>query len=436
MKYNKFNFTNLILILLATAVCISLCSCSEDETADDSSVSEISSEPESSVASEVSEEKIELSLEQAVALLERDRLVTEIFVCNSLCGEDNKETVGWSLLAGDSQYCSFSAVEQLLNSTYSSEEEIQRFLSYPCEDSPSVQSQEGRTAVFYHPSSGYEDFVDMDSVSVESTDSESVWLIKAKTASGKDVRFNACCSDEEWKLEKGIFFSYGEDMFAPDVKFPLSGLGSFDAFKGKVLVVEMFISDAQSDIDQAFEDDCHEKISAAVDFMTSQSKAFGNTAEAVYKRAYFQHRNVIENNALAIDFFFEGTGFGTMQKFVESNYDLSEYESYVLVVCMNKEFDTNIGIYDNTEDTENHFAEHIIVGNGFSDDEIYASMLKILGNPDFEEEYVKSLYNHYFPKDVALVSDYTASEMSEVTAYACGITDKLRNIYRVFLNNK
>lgn len=444
MKYIKSTFTNLILLLLVLGISLYGVSCSDEEEiwiepSEEYSVesSEESVSSESEETGEISEEEIVLSLEDATALIKKDREITEIFMCNSLCSDEAKSKAEYFPLSKDSKYYAFSEIESLINSVYLTEKEKEFFLSYPLEKLPSVSDKDGVTNVLYHGGIGYSDFIDEKTISVINTEEQDIKLIKCKTLSGKSLLLKTVLVGKEWKLEKGIYFSNTPIQEFVTDKFPLSGLGSMSKLKGKVLVVEVFMSDSESNFEgetgDAAADAYHQKISSAVDFAVSQAKAFGSEIEITYKRAYFKHRNIIENNPLSIDFVFEGTGFGSLGGFIEKTEDVSQYDSYCAVVCMNKEFDSYFNLYDNTQETEKYTCEKIIVGNVFSEQQIYSSFLRLAGEPYLENGYLKDVYNLYFPNNPFLKDDYKKSEMSDITAYSCGVIDKLDKLYSIFL---
>ncbi len=429
MKYNKNAITNLIILLVVISMVLFSVSCSNDEQITESSAESQTTSEESSIetTSEISEIEIELPLESALDLLIRDRLITEIFLCNKLCHEEAKTNVGEFQVEETNAYYEFSAIEKLLNNTYKSESEIEFFLSYPNQNNPSVFEKDGKTYVFNHSGSGYDDFVDVTTVSIEDSQEDEVKLIKAKTISGKEIEFKALWVDEKWYLEKGIVSLNPAVTF--DGKSENHSKGTFSKLNGKILAVELYLTDAESEFDPATEEIYHNKIVNALNFAVSQAKDLGAEIEITYDNAYFDHRNIIENNSMAVGFVFQGTGFGSIKAFVESNFDVSQYDGYVVAVCLNKEFDNYVYVHDETEED---FAEYFVVGNDTSEKQIYSSTLELLGDEIPEDEYLKSLYDFYFPQNVSLCDDYSASVMSCVTAYNCGIIDNLDNIYSIF----
>ncbi len=422
MKYNKPNsLKNLILILLACALVLTFSACGDEEIA------------ESSVAEETSQ-PLELTLDEAKALIERDRLITDMFVNNSLC---SKKTAEYAPVISFNEYSDYGKLLSLLENTYTaSGGNIQTFLSYPNERLPAIKSINGRTNVFNHIGSSFEGFVNDTSVSVSDTEDEAIKTIAATSKDGKQVEFTAKHENGKWLLEKGIFLLNppAEDEFTKE--FPNTSLGSFIDFTGEVLVIELFVSDYQTQFTPDEEDVFHEKLENAFGYIQEQSETFGNEVNITYERIYYEYSGIIGVRPLDFDIVFAETGFGTLQKFADANYDLTAYDNYVIAVCINKEAETSYALYDGTNETEIYFGERVILGKNALDTDICVSLLSLLGAYGYNEgvcdEYTEALYRKYFPNDIMVSESLVFSEMSPVTAYACGITEELSPLYQVF----
>lgn len=390
-------------------------------------------EEESSAPIEESS-KIELGLtkELALALIERDKLVTDIFVNNSLCESVSTESV--AIVSGN--YADFSAVESLLASTYTQSGGTREFFkTYPEEHIPAVSGIDGKTFVFNHIGSKYDDHIDRNSVAVSATDDDTRARISAKTLSGREIELFAVCEGDAWLLESGVFGTVSNDKKF-DKKFPMSDLGSFMEYKGNILVIEFFITDNSTEFDKADEDDFHKRIESAFGYISEQSERFGNEVNVTYARKHFDHAGVMGTRGLDFDIMFAETGFGTLMKFADANFDLTAYDNYVFAVCFNKDAELSYNGYNGSDETQIYFGERVIVGKNTTDVEICVAMLKLLGAYGYDEEKtdadIESLYSTYFPHDITVSESLTYSVMSPVTAYACGITDELDRLYRVF----
>lgn len=391
--------------------------------------------------SDVSEEikTPELTADEAVKLLENDAEITDIFVNNSLASGKTKPA--YTPVSG-TKYYFFSEIEALLDSTYLKTSEAKSFyLAYPFKDTPSVKNVDGISNVFPHLGSSFDDKAVLSSVEVEKTDDLTVCFIKTVTESG--IKFNLkAVYDEKWLLEKGVYLSMPRSDDHYGKRFENSNLGSFINFSGKILVIEFFISDAEDKFDDAAEDAYHGKIEKAFDFLKAASDSFGGDASIDYKRIYYETSATFSARDLDFDLLITKTGFGDLMTFAEQNYDLDEYDNYVFAVCMNKDpvsDPTFASRYEETPSTEAYFAERVCLTNASDENEICSSLLWLLGVPDMIEDTVgkdlASLYETYFPKDFTLIKNVAVSELSPLTAYACGMTDDLKPIYRVFVEN-
>ena len=136
MKSKKIYFTNLILLLLALTMSVSLFACSSDT--DGSSVASTDDSDSSKI----------LSTDVAKELVEKDKKIIEIFACNSLCPTATKAE--YVSLPNDHELRDFNKIRELISSTYSSDSNSVNFLmSYPLESVPSVREVDGVTNVFH-----------------------------------------------------------------------------------------------------------------------------------------------------------------------------------------------------------------------------------------------------------------------------------------------
>lgn len=417
-----------IIFILALALGFCLCACNGGNDAESSSYAE-SSEPEKEAL---------LTVESATSLIKNDKLLTDIFVNNMLC-----DTIGFTeeltILPSRNNYSDYSLIEELIADTYSASGEYASTLtSYPAGHTPAVTGIEGRTYVFNHLGSKYDDFVSDSDITVKVTDDENICQIVGKTKSGKEISFTAVRENEKWLLEKGIF-GINPDESEFDKTFANSQLGSFMSYSGNILVIQLFVSDKESSFTKEDEAAFHEKLEYAFGYISEESEKFGNEVNITYGSAYFEHENVLGTRGLDFDIVFAETGFGSLQSFAEANFDLTGYDNYVFAVCLNKELEISYELYDGSKETRLYFAERVIMGNNTDEPSICVSMLKLLGAYAYDEEVcdkeTEALFREYFPNDIMVSESLSFSEMSPVTAYACGITDKLPTLYRIFYYN-
>ncbi len=425
-------------MLLVLTVVMSLFACSDDTSTD-----------ESSDAIDTSE-SIVLSTEEALSLVERDREVIELFICGSLYG-GWEEAVSTPLPDGH-EYAEFSAVESLLSSTYVASEYFDDtseallsstplddkwyFLSYPSiRTEKSLSNVDGRTHVFYHAGSSFEEFIDPSTVSVSATADDNKKLIWGKTASGTDVSLTAVYDGATWKLEHSLCRSLNDGV--NNGTLPMArDKGSMSKLEsGTTLVIELFVSDGASKFSDADEQEFHSRIEKALGYISTAANRHGREITWDYNSSYgFHHSGVMGTRAMDFDIVFAETGFGTLRNFAEANYPVDEYDNYLIFVCMNKDAELSYGRFDGRETTEIYYGERVIVGQNTTPEELSRAVLSLCGadDPTYDDPYLTSLYRRYFPYDI-MVSDPSSAKFDEVTMYSCGMLDRLTSIYRVFI---
>lgn len=420
MKYMKTDLIKKsILILLSLAFMLSLFACKNEND-------------ESSLPEEISQTN-EFGLDTAKSLIERDRQITDMFVNNSLC---SKKVTEYSPVISFNEYADYSKLLSALENTYTqSGGSIQAFLSYPNESLPAVKNIDGRTNVFNHIGSHYNGYVDVNSIELNGG-SETLKHFTALAADGKKIEFTAVLEEGKWLLQKGIFLLNPKTEEEFTQKFPGSSLGSFMEFSGNILVIQLFVSDKESEITADEEKEFHKKLEPALNYISEQSERYGNEVNISYENLYFDHAGIIGHRPLDFDIVFAETGFGTLQNFAESNLDITAYDNYVVAVCIDKDIKTSFAAYKGTNETEIYYGERVMINKESKETEICVSLLSLLGAYNYGEgicdEYTEALYRRYFPNDIMVSESLTFSEMSPVTAYACGITDQLPPLYRVF----
>ncbi len=444
MKYVKIKFlTKLIIFALLLAISVGLCACSDEteegSVAPDASLEESFELPDFS-EEEPSKDDIEFTREKAIALIGSDRLVTEIFVNNSLYKGGNK-TAEYYGLPVESEYVNFKAITSLLNNTYTKAGGCaEEFLSYPLGLPPAVTQKNGRTYVFRHPTEQYIDFIRPDTVKIADGDSETEKYITAETNTAKRVVLKAVLEDGRWRLEKGIFKVNPFEEVNHTEKLPYSDIGSFKSLSGSLLVIEFFISDRASEFTSEEEEEYHGRISTAISYLADTASEYEKTLEPTYKRAYFKHDGVLGIRSLDFDIMFAETGFGTLEAFAEQNYDLTQYDNYVFVVCLDKEAQVSCELYKNTDQTRIYSGERVIIGQKSEIADICASMLKLVGAYGYDEllcdEYTEALYHAYYKDDILISKSLVNSSISPVTAFACGLTDSLDRYNSIFYYGK
>lgn len=440
MKYLKSDFlTKLIIFAILLAITASLCACTEESEQSDESVEE--SSEESFVLPAFSQEELPeddgiLTVDEAIALLKADNLVTDIFINQSLCA-DGDMSAEYKGLPVESEYVNFKAVTALLENTYTADGGcIEEFLNYPEGLPPAVTERDGRTFVFNHPTERFSDPVFPETATVSDTDVATEKTITATTRYSNTVTFKAVLENGRWRLEKGAYALDPFEEISFTEKLPFSDIGSFRSLSGELLVIEFFVTDKQTEFSYEEEIEYHGRISTAVEYLVDTADEYGKTLTPTYKKAYFQHEDILGARPLDFDIMFAETGFGALKEFAQANYDLTQYDNYVFVVCLDKDVEASCALYENTDQTKLYYGERVIIGNQTDPADICAKLFKLMGAYGFDEglcdEYTESLYHAYYKNDIMISGSLAHSVISPVTAYACGLIDSLDRNNSIF----
>ena len=252
----------------------------------------------------------------------------------------------------------------------------------------------------------------------------------------KEIEFKAILEEGKWLLDSGIFLLNPIAETECRDKFPNSAIGSFAECNGRIKVIELFISDKESGFTSAEEDEYHARIKEAFDFLATEAESYGTEVEFVYERERFEHGAIMGTRLLDFDIVFAETGFGTLRKFAEETIELDGFDGYVFILCMDKETEIDYSLYQGTKETEHYYGERVLVGQTTEKTEMIKSLLYLLGaygyNEGILDEYLESLFKNYFPNDI-LLNGVGEPKITQVTAYACGMTDKIDLLNRIFI---
>ena len=417
----KTNILRAFALLLCCA--FFLCSCSESGNDENTVSLPENQEPE----------VYDLTPERASELVKNDAEITDMFVNNSLFGGDPEKLEYYSVKG---KYKDFEEIKKLLFSTYSNTDGVcDYFLKYPLEKMPSLKNDSGKTFAFYHPGSEFTDKIKTGSIKVSHTDEKKATIF-GTTKNGKDIKLSAVFENGKWLLEKGLFLSAQRESYCAN-RFPMSDIGSAVGFSGKILIVELFLSDSETSFDSDDEIRFHKKIKEGTDRLVKESEKYGNKVEITYQNAYFKHEGVLGDYDYSLDMMFAATSFGTLENFVKTSFDLSLYDSYAIMVCRNSDTETKCNVFQKTSETSLYYAERIIIGNSVCPGEITKGLLQMFGayglaDKDFCGTYYTKLYKIYFPDDIMLSDGRNDFSISPAAAFASGITHDLDYLYRVF----
>ena len=390
-------------------------------------------EPEP-VSEEESQYPPELTVSEAAALVESDRIITDIFVNSALSSVKEAKTVPAN---ANPEYADYENIAGLLGATYLPEGGTPAFFrQWPGVGTPAITAVAGKTMTFYHAGSSFTEKVVPETVEVEQTAGESICFINCETESGQKVALQCRFSRGKWVLEKGLMRTLPEESDFCALSFPLTGIGSMKSFAGSILAVEMYISDDEFKFDPAYESVCSENIDKALDYLTAEAAKYGGAPAITKEKFYFEHRGVLSVHNYNIDIMFASTVLESIEKTLGENFNTAKYDNYVVFICLGKDIEVRAQRYEQTVDTEIFYPERVILTPASTPSEIALAVLELLGAFPFDAEnggdYRTELFGQYFPDDILLARDIGTGSVSPVTAFRCGMTNRLAPLYRAF----
>ncbi|MBR0231111.1 MAG: hypothetical protein IJQ53_02675 [Clostridia bacterium] len=383
---------------------------------------------------ETSEYPPQLTAEEAKALIEADKTVTDIYVNGAIVAQKTAKTVPAS---PSSEYSDYSKLQALVGATYLPEGGTPEFFrQWPGYGAPAISASGGKTMTFYHAGSSFAEYVDTETVSVERTEEADVCVINCKTASGQKVALKCRFSRGRWVLEKGLMRTLPEESDFCTLGFPYSGIGSMKSFSGSILAVELFISDSEFTFDLAAEEKCSENVAAALDYLASRAEEYGGAPEITVKKFFFEHNGKLTVRNYNIDIMFASTVLESVEKTLKDNFDTDRYDNYLVFICLGKDIEVRAQRYEQTTESVIFYPERVIMTPESTSSEITLAVMELLGAYPFDADnggvYRTELFRQYFPRDILLTGDIGTGTVSPVTAFRCGMTNRLAPVLRAF----
>lgn len=406
--------------LLAGIICFSLFACGTEPEVSDA-------DP----AAESSPSVPALDVPTALELIKADRELIDIYMNGSLFPIRSVREV---TLGTARRFGVYEELVSFVNDVYYSEGGTPEFLASFPGVGPAAVSQAGRaTKVFYHPGARYDDYVDESTVSVEPV-SENTAVIRAVTLSGAEAALDCTYENGAWKLDKGLYRTLPPEP-AADARFDYTGMGSLPAFKGRLLAVEIYFSDSDHKFDDDTENIVSDRIGEALSFLCDNAARYGDEVEVTRSRLYYEHKGSIGNRVYDLDLMLASSTIGSINRMVEDNFDVSQYDGYVVFACRSNGEVTAAMRYENSDNTAIYFTERVNVSLSSDPLSIARETLALIGATDFADNgdsYIPALFRIYFPDDVMLSPSPENASVSPLTAYISGMTDGLDPIFGVF----
>jgi hypothetical protein len=367
-------------------------------------------------------------------LLDADKTITELFVGGllaTLVSTEGKDPVDYTPATG-TKYENFSTVEKLLTSTYSVASGLtEKYLSYPKYGNHSIVSKDGKTYFSFHYKEDYKG-IDTENILInDGLDNNQKKII----AGGYTLTM--VYDGASWLLEDSVYFMQKENEKPVEstAVFPNMNKGSAATLSGKILVVEILVTEKKGTITEDKTAVFDQKIKDSVNFILNSSVEHRGSLAFEYKQFYFTHSQAIEfstSEPYAFDMVLATTKYGDFEKYIKDNVDVTAYDGYFAVICADK---TGTGFALPYSDGESKVltTERCVL---FSNDDtglLAKNILALFGAQTQTDAYLAKLMKNYCENEIMFAPPLQGAQISELTAYQTGITKYLDNQFNAFI---
>lgn len=375
--------------------------------------------------------------EQAKQLLKADRLITDLFVggkMTQLVDVSGKNATD-SIPATGTEYEDFSVIEKLLTSTYSEASGISaKFLAFPKYGTKSISNVEGKTHFSFHYTEEYAS-ADLTAVTVSDGSSNNQKVITAG-----NYTLNMVYDGSIWLLDNSIYFLQKNTSAAEStILFPNMNQGSAKTLSGNILVVEIFISDTKNKFSDADITAFDTKIKESFGFLSTVASSYEDTVKPDFKKLLYTHKSSINftaNEPYAFDFILAETSYKNLDKYIADNFDITTYDSYVAILCVNKNGTGFAKPYcENDTDAykQLYYNERCVFFASDDSTSLARNILLLFGAQTQTDANLIQRMTNYCPNELLLGNaGIDTALLSELTAYQAGITKKLDKQFLAF----
>ena len=402
-------------------------------------------EPVSEEASAVPVDERAVFVAQAKKLIEKDAYLTELLIMGGIyADEPETDDIYTALpLSEANPYALSLSVMLELSATYT-ESAIEEILSYPEYGTPTVVLSGKRTCCSRH-------FTPQRGVPLAPRTAEIVAfggdtaVLSVQDALGEGHTLSFTLTENGWRLDRMYYFASRVNASSPELT--ASYAGSASALRGKCLVVNIFLNDGESSWKENDIAESLSRLGKALDFLSAECASYGAQVEFTASDITYSPRLSTSEkvpsdmeNTIWIDLLFGKTVFGSLQGYVNDQFDTASYDNYCVLIHINKQgrcyslycdranydwqfYNCERAVIYHTDDTSYVYCDYPAV---------YAhEILHLFGATDLYGEYVSdeaaSIIEHYFPNDImhSVGSDLGFFAVSPYTAYASGMTSAL-----------
>ncbi len=305
----------------------------------------IESQPDSTSKKEYTSTE---AYEALYAALDNDRKLTELFICCSAFSNDQvnaavPDEFTQYKLKPDCEFYRSDAVSELMYSTYCDDSPTpSAFTSYPSYGPPSVSLDEEFTLVTRHSARDF-DYPDNNEFRLKRLSSERAEF--EFDYNGQTKTITITLSDR--RLSEGVYSAVSdpyEGDWADNPKLDaFQNSGSASKLQGNVFVINMFLDDGASGWDaderETVINNVQEALRALEQTAANRGVTLKFTSTDMTNSLLYRHKDKIDpepGDHMWLNSLLAHTTYGTIEDYIGDFFDVSQYDSYCLMVHLNK----------------------------------------------------------------------------------------------------
>lgn len=416
----------LLALLLGSIIFVS-CGNSENISSDDISA-EISD-----IASKEDESKFIVSGEEATAMLEellkKDKKNVELFFDNGLY-ELSQKSGTTAPIDKNSEFGDFSNVEKLFDIYTFPTNVKEYFFSFPLYGEKAVFEKNGVVYATKINSTSLSYPIITDFSMLELSLDSATFSFETKNGTKKiTVDFaTKTISDSPYRLMTES--DYSDKWLAPSFEPSVVNNGSGKKLLGKTLIINVFVSDKNSEWDSDSVKKTLEKIEKGVKWL--QTNAENNNVDLELSSTtsttslFYRSSSKLTNEAedqIWINEMFSHTIYGSVDEYINSNCNVKNYDNYVVLFHLNKDGENNYGRYDSELfEKDLYKTERAVMYKGSSEKDYVRAVLYLFGAQSYGEHETEA--KTYFGNEIMLENSVfnDSLKLGEITSYLIGWT--------------
>lgn len=380
----------------------------------------------------------------AKALLTADKKIIDIFVhlelipCLDTIETENLslQTLGYYPLQ-NTPYQKYEKLEMLLSETYALQSTIDAYLSYPSHGKKLFKNRNGQTLFSPYYLGKFSEQIDLSSVQVAKKEAHRA-VISFLLADGQTREsLEMAHTEDGWRLCDSLYFKRHTPQTLPFTTSGIKNTGSVKTLKGNTLLINLFVTDNESDFSKEEIKQTEITVKDAIFFLQDTAKSYGISLsiQSVVLPVFSvpQIPNGIEDASLPVRLLAHSP-YGSMETLLSSVSAGQNYDSVCVFFHANKNGKSyaspqtvSLPIHQ-TDETEWAFLFHGSSSPAPFSASVFAhELLHLAGAPDLyypaeDTSLQKTLAPDYFPYDLMRIvpKDIQTARIGAYTAFQIG----------------